>query len=1508
MTTLKTVAARIRSSEADYDKDAPDYEGLAESASKYRKEIMALSGVDIMKNENEYKSTKQIFEEIASVWNQMSDVSQAALAERLGGKRNMNVVMSIIQNIKDLKGAYEDSMSAAGTAAEANDIYMDSISGKVGQFKAQWDVFSSTALDSDMVKPFVGGATQLLSILTKLIEVLGKLGPLISVPAAVAAGKGFYKLAQDLSEIDGVVGVLSKKFVGLGDSIGSGLSNIKNSNFAGAIKNLMAVAPGTVVAAGGAIVAGMALLGVAAYEAYESSFTGRFNSFKEKLEKTQQLESDVASYDSQIESNKNRIEALKAVQNSTNNLTAAEAAELKALQSQTAELIRQKDIKDSLAQSAKADTANSAYELLNTQRWTTSAPVSGAQDHYSITSQTLEESLASETESYRAYLKARDEASEKVAELAKAGKEGSSEYISWQQRYEKMSDKLQEVGGYLTRDLEEATSIANALDRTTAAGEHAGQSIDAAIINGTRAMDEGIGKTPYDRLEEFSSSGLFKEADTDLKALSATGRVGAKDIEAYRKKYSEFDQALRDGGITTKEAANYYSDLNKQTGALGSATDSAGLILGHYADDLQTIETNLGTLDQAQEKLSSGEFSITDLALLEKQFPGVLDGVDATSGSFDGLSDSIRRLKEEQPDALIERLEEMKSRATSDAQIASINSVIDAVRELGNASEVTSSQYGGMGRVIAEANDAAKGTAEVLNQGESNAAYTIDVSAYEQLKKYADVGAQGTGNIKNWQLADRLFGGFDNITFDNIDKKRERLNKLLSRWGSIWKNTDKEGNLTSQGAQNFLNKFSSDSGVAERLKALGDTISYNNKTGAWTIDVDEGHLEILAKEAGLTTDALKDLFIQVSQFLDIDWNDNGATSFFDRLRLGLVGGKMSELSPDAYTITDKKIKLDFERAREAASQMGISVEDYVTGLEKESGRTVVLLDKEGKKVKKKTRKSADQIGKNADRHQGRAHEDEQTRGAEHNTDRHQGRKKEPPKDAWAYDNKPKVVPEVDTTKADKEVKKAKDNWENIENPPKVPLKTDDNFIDEAKEKLDKTLPKVPVEADTSKAEKEVKQTKDNWENIENPPKIPLETDGSFIDQAKDKLDKTLPTVEVGADTSKADEKVKQTKDNWENIPSDVKVDADTSTADEEVKHAKDNWENIPSDVKVDADASGADKEVDKVKAGIESSPAKITVEADTKPAEKKIDKVKRPDYSGSSDRHQGRQHESEQVKRDSHYAKGAATAVGGKVGSIVKSTVDKIKNGSTQNTMTVDANTSPAQQKINALIQQIEGKTYKINVDTSGGESGGASITESATKSVTGFAGKIAGLFRNRKVNISANVSGTKEVDNLNKSTKQVKGKKVEVKATPKGEPGVKSLHKGIEQVKPKKVDVKANPKGEREVKSLKSSIDRVKGKGVDVKVSTTGTGLVSGLLSKLGQLRDKKVTVTTEHVTVNKKIYTEGAKRRRSNQGSSGLFGNAFKSGTWGAKNSGRALGGEIGRKLLRPRIAICG
>lgn len=180
----------LRASKTEAEEAGIETEGMAESVSKLREEIKSLSGVDIMLDDKNYKSTYQILKEISEVWSEISDVSQANILEKLGGKRNANVVASVIENFDVAEQALITSMNSLGSATQENEKFLDSIAGHINKLTVAYENLSTTVIDSDLVKfgvDFLTGITQGAN------DFISTVKPLPALITAVTAGLSAFK-------------------------------------------------------------------------------------------------------------------------------------------------------------------------------------------------------------------------------------------------------------------------------------------------------------------------------------------------------------------------------------------------------------------------------------------------------------------------------------------------------------------------------------------------------------------------------------------------------------------------------------------------------------------------------------------------------------------------------------------------------------------------------------------------------------------------------------------------------------------------------------------------------------------------------------------------------------------------------------------------------------------------------------------------------------------------------------------------------------------------------------------------------------------------------------------------------------------------------------------------------------------------------------------------------------------------------------------------------------------
>lgn len=190
-TALKVISLRIRGASADLEDMGESTDDLCDSTSKLRAEIKALSGVDIMLDEETFKSTYQILKEISAVYNDLTGVSQAALTEKLAGKTRSNALQAILTNFDTAEKAYQTAENSAGSAMRENEKYLDSIAGKMAKISASFQELSNAVLDADWVKPLLDGINNILDGVSDLFKTeWGDYNPfnILTVGASLALG------------------------------------------------------------------------------------------------------------------------------------------------------------------------------------------------------------------------------------------------------------------------------------------------------------------------------------------------------------------------------------------------------------------------------------------------------------------------------------------------------------------------------------------------------------------------------------------------------------------------------------------------------------------------------------------------------------------------------------------------------------------------------------------------------------------------------------------------------------------------------------------------------------------------------------------------------------------------------------------------------------------------------------------------------------------------------------------------------------------------------------------------------------------------------------------------------------------------------------------------------------------------------------------------------------------------------------------------------------------------
>lgn len=293
-TAMKTMSMYIRAAKTEAEEAGIATDGMANSVSELREEILALTGnkVDIMIDDDTFKSTVQIMRELSTVWDDLTDISRTNITELIGGGvRNANVISALIKNFETVEEVIATAANSTGSALAENEKYLDSIAGRVSKFKVTFEELSITLIDSESVKQIVDFGTGLLNILNsiaKVVDALGGLNTALKITVGILAIVKAESLVATITNIGSKLSRFGNDIAGVFEIFTDGFKAAKASGSS----SLKAIGNGFKSVAG---LASTAQIAVAAFVAVITAISLIKNAIEEARQKT--IESSEAIID-----------------------------------------------------------------------------------------------------------------------------------------------------------------------------------------------------------------------------------------------------------------------------------------------------------------------------------------------------------------------------------------------------------------------------------------------------------------------------------------------------------------------------------------------------------------------------------------------------------------------------------------------------------------------------------------------------------------------------------------------------------------------------------------------------------------------------------------------------------------------------------------------------------------------------------------------------------------------------------------------------------------------------------------------------------------------------------------------------------------------------------------------------------------------------------------------------------------------------------------------------------
>lgn len=199
--SLKVLSMRLRGMKGELQDLGEETDENVENLSQMQGKVLNLTHgkVNIFDNTGDFKSTYEIMQGIADIYDNLTDSDKADLLETIAGKNRANEVAALIQNWDRVAQATESAENSAGSAMAEQEKYANSLQGRLNSLTSSLQTISNTALDSGFLKGLVSGATEAINILNKVIDTIGIIPTVATVAGAAMSlsGKKFFDFHID---------------------------------------------------------------------------------------------------------------------------------------------------------------------------------------------------------------------------------------------------------------------------------------------------------------------------------------------------------------------------------------------------------------------------------------------------------------------------------------------------------------------------------------------------------------------------------------------------------------------------------------------------------------------------------------------------------------------------------------------------------------------------------------------------------------------------------------------------------------------------------------------------------------------------------------------------------------------------------------------------------------------------------------------------------------------------------------------------------------------------------------------------------------------------------------------------------------------------------------------------------------------------------------------------------------------------------------------------------------
>ena len=222
-------------------------------ASGQSENALASVGVALRDANGEFRKAGDVLDDLNKVWGTLSETQQIYTAQQIAGTTQFNELVSLMQNYDTAVKATETSIDSLGSAEKENEIYLQSIQGRMESLTATMQGFFFNFIDSDLIKGGISALQGLVSVLDGLQNTFGSLGLTVGVLSTTFmafTNNPLRQLADDMVKHKTTIGGLSESLRNIKTAVteaGVGMSGVKKAT-AGLSAGFQAIGNSAIVA------------------------------------------------------------------------------------------------------------------------------------------------------------------------------------------------------------------------------------------------------------------------------------------------------------------------------------------------------------------------------------------------------------------------------------------------------------------------------------------------------------------------------------------------------------------------------------------------------------------------------------------------------------------------------------------------------------------------------------------------------------------------------------------------------------------------------------------------------------------------------------------------------------------------------------------------------------------------------------------------------------------------------------------------------------------------------------------------------------------------------------------------------------------------------------------------------------------------------------------------------------------------------------------------------------